>query len=168
MSELPITTPAAPTPTTLGEREVITVRYSFPSGAGDKTYRTAEIVYPADASEALIWERVQQAVAGLNLLQYALQATVAPTSAADAPAGLPLPAAAPAGESAPAATARPLQGGITEKQLKAIYAIARAARHLSEAEIEAQCQELYHCRPAELSKAQASHFIDSLKGQQAA
>ncbi|MGI8587128.1 MAG: hypothetical protein ACR2M0_05495 [Chloroflexia bacterium] len=59
-------------------------------------------------------------------------------------------------------------GTVTDKQLKAIYAIARAARHLSEQETEARCQELYHCTPSELSKIEASQFIDALKGEQAA
>ncbi|HMA34839.1 MAG TPA: hypothetical protein VKY74_10210 [Chloroflexia bacterium] len=67
----------------------------------------------------------------------------------------------------PAAGPRP-GGTVTDKQLKAIYAIARAARHLSEAEVEARCQELYHCPPDELSKVEASQFIDALKGEQAA
>jgi len=59
-------------------------------------------------------------------------------------------------------------GTVTDKQLKAIYAIGRAARHLAEPEVEARCQELYHCRPSELSKVEASQFIDALKGEQAA
>jgi hypothetical protein len=59
-------------------------------------------------------------------------------------------------------------GTVTDKQLKAIYAIARAARHLSEPEVDARCQELYRCRPSELSKVEASQFIDVLKGEQAA
>ena len=57
---------------------------------------------------------------------------------------------------------------VTDKQLKAIYAIARAARHLAEPEVDARCQELYGCRPADLSKVEASQFIDTLKGEQAA
>ena len=74
----------------------------------------------------------------------------------------------------PAASARAHQepgrpgGTLTEKQLKAIYAIARATHHLSEQEVDARCQELYRCRPSDLSKVEASQFIDVLKGEQAA
>lgn len=76
------------------------------------------------------------------------------------PGVAPSPAAAPA-------PAPPLRAGgtVTDKQLKAVYAIARAARHLSEAEVDARCLELYHCRPDELSKMEASAFIDTLKDE---
>jgi len=57
---------------------------------------------------------------------------------------------------------------LTEKQLKAIYAIARATQRLSEQQVDARCAEMFNCRPEELSKAEASQFIDSLKGEQAA
>jgi len=59
-------------------------------------------------------------------------------------------------------------GTVTDKQLKAIYAIARAARHLNEPEVDARCAELYGCAPSDLSKLEASQFIDALKGEQAA
>ena len=57
-------------------------------------------------------------------------------------------------------------GTVTDKQLKAIYAIARAARHLSEQEVDAHCQELYHCRPSELSKVEGRElaFVDPWHG----
>lgn len=82
--------------------------------------------------------------------------------------GAPTPAEA-AYSATPAVTARvpspPATGAatVTEKQLTAIYAIARAARHMSEADVQARCQELYGCKPNELPKFQASQFIDMLK-----
>lgn len=85
-----------------------------------------------------------------------------------APAGRTL-VAVPTGNGSRAATEGLRHGGtVTDKQLKAIYAIARNTRHLSEAEVDARCQELYHCAPGDLSKIEASQFIDVLKGEQAA
>lgn len=54
---------------------------------------------------------------------------------------------------------------ITEKQLKAIYAIAHSARHLSEDGVEQKCRQLYGLHPRDLSKKDASEFIDLLKQQ---
>jgi hypothetical protein len=51
----------------------------------------------------------------------------------------------------------------TEPQIKAIYAIARGAQAMDDAEVEARCRELYGAPPAELSRRQASEFIDVLK-----
>jgi hypothetical protein len=51
----------------------------------------------------------------------------------------------------------------TEPQIKAIYAIGRGAQSLDEAEVDAQCQEMFGVRPSELSRRQASEFIDALK-----
>ncbi|HMA36875.1 MAG TPA: hypothetical protein VKY74_20640 [Chloroflexia bacterium] len=177
----PIPTNAPLQPTTLNERELITSRYSAPSARNDRVFRTFEIVYPANATDDEIWQRAQRAVFGVNCLQVLAQsldhqeATAPPEPPPESPPesvqGSPRLATRPVGGGQSPMVGnqdRPLQGGITEKQLKAIYAIARAARHLSEAEIEAQCQELYHCRPDELSKAAASQLIDSLKGPQAA
>ena len=67
-------------------------------------------------------------------------------------------------------TQQPLRSGttLTEKQLKAIYAIARATQRLSEQQVDARCLEMFNCRPDELSKAEASQFIDALKNYQAA
>jgi hypothetical protein len=58
--------------------------------------------------------------------------------------------------------------GLTDKQLKAIYAIGRAAQHLSEDEVDARSQAQFGCPPEALTRAQASQFIDTLKGAQAA
>jgi hypothetical protein len=52
----------------------------------------------------------------------------------------------------------------TEPQIKAIYAIARGAQAMDDAEVEARCKELYGATPSELSRRQASEFIDALKG----
>ena len=51
----------------------------------------------------------------------------------------------------------------TEPQIKAIYAIGRGAQSMDEPEVEARCQELFGVRPSELSRRQASEFIDALK-----
>jgi len=56
----------------------------------------------------------------------------------------------------------------TEKQLKAIYAIGRASKRLSEGQVDDRCAEVFGVRPAELTKAEASQFIDMLKGEVAA
>lgn len=52
---------------------------------------------------------------------------------------------------------------ITEKQLKAIYAIAQNAAHMSKAEVDGKCQDIYGYAPHELSRWEASQFIDLLK-----
>lgn len=54
----------------------------------------------------------------------------------------------------------------SEAQVKAIYAIGRGAQSMDEAEIDARCREAYGVVPAELSRRQASEFIDALKGGQ--
>lgn len=51
----------------------------------------------------------------------------------------------------------------TEPQVKAIYAIARGAQALDDVELEAHCRERYGCAPQELTRRQASEFIDALK-----
>jgi len=51
----------------------------------------------------------------------------------------------------------------TEPQIKAIYAIARGAQALDDAELEARCRERYGCAPQELTRRQASEFIDALR-----
>jgi hypothetical protein len=84
--------------------------------------------------------------------------------------------------SAPATTVMTLNGGAhtagrpenrpilpaTEPQIKAIYAIARGAQAMDDAEVEARCRELYGAPPSELSRRQASEFIDALKAGAAA
>jgi hypothetical protein len=61
-------------------------------------------------------------------------------------------------------------GGLaaTEKQLKAIYAIGRASKRLSEDQVDDRCAEVFGVKPAELTKGEASQFIDMLKGEAAA
>ncbi|HST03380.1 MAG TPA: hypothetical protein VLQ48_01445 [Chloroflexia bacterium] len=61
----------------------------------------------------------------------------------------------------------PAGSGLTEKQLKAIYAIGRANMRLSEQQVDDRCAEVFGIRPAELTKAEASQFIDMLKGEAA-
>ena len=59
-------------------------------------------------------------------------------------------------------------GGATEKQVKAIYAIGRASKRLSESQVDDRSVEVFGVRPGELTKAEASQFIDMLKGDIAA
>jgi len=59
-------------------------------------------------------------------------------------------------------------GGATEKQVKAIYAIGRASKRLSESQVDDRAVEVFGVRPGELTKAEASQFIDMLKGDIAA
>jgi hypothetical protein len=61
----------------------------------------------------------------------------------------------------------PSGSGLTEKQLKAIYAIGRASKRLSEQQVDDRCGEVFGIRPTELTKAEASQFIDMLKGEAA-
>lgn len=84
----------------------------------------------------------------------------------------------PAGAAKGAATVVTLNGGAhatgrpesrpvlpaTEPQVKAIYAIARGAQAMDDAEVDARCMELYGATPSALSRRQASEFIDTLKG----
>ena len=62
----------------------------------------------------------------------------------------------------------PAGSAATEKQLKAIYAIGRASKRLSESQVDDRCAEVFGVRPNELTKAEASQFIDMLKGEAAA
>ena len=57
--------------------------------------------------------------------------------------------------------------GVTDAQIRAIYAIGRTVTGLTEDEIEAQCQGAYGCLPNDLSRSNASAFIDRLKGNEA-
>jgi hypothetical protein len=52
--------------------------------------------------------------------------------------------------------------GATESQVKAIYAIGREAA-LPRPDVDAQCREAYGRAPVELSKQQASEYIDTLR-----
>ncbi|MEO8289195.1 MAG: hypothetical protein ABI670_22530 [Chloroflexota bacterium] len=62
----------------------------------------------------------------------------------------------------------PSGSAATEKQVKAIYAIGRASKRLSESQVDDRCAEVFGVRPNELTKAEASQFIDMLKGEAAA
>jgi uncharacterized protein YbdZ (MbtH family) len=68
----------------------------------------------------------------------------------------------------PAASGSPNGSGATEKQIKAIYAIGRASKRLTEGQVDDRCAEVFGVAPAELTKAEASQFIDMLKGEAAA
>jgi hypothetical protein len=58
----------------------------------------------------------------------------------------------------------PAQGpAATPAQVKAIYAIARNEHQLSLSQVDERSQELYGATPAELTKRQASEFIDRLR-----
>jgi hypothetical protein len=79
----------------------------------------------------------------------------------------PAPAAAPA-KSEPTPFRREPLGGLqgpsaTPAQVKAIYAIARNEHQLTLGQVDERSQELYGATPAELSKRQASEFIDRLR-----
>lgn len=56
----------------------------------------------------------------------------------------------------------------SDKQVKAIYAIGRAAKRLSEGQVDERCVDIFGVRPTELTKSEASQFIDMLKGDAAA
>ena len=66
---------------------------------------------------------------------------------------------------APAGGARTREARATAPQVKAIYSIARSRRGLGEAEVEERSRAAYGRPPAELSRRQASQFIDALKKQ---
>jgi uncharacterized protein YbdZ (MbtH family) len=68
----------------------------------------------------------------------------------------------------PQASASPNGSGATEKQIKAIYAIGRTNKRLTESQVDDRCAEVFGVAPAELTKAEASQFIDILKGEAAA
>ncbi len=68
----------------------------------------------------------------------------------------------------PVASGSPNGSGATEKQIKAIYAIGRASKRLSENQVDDRCAEVFGAAPTELTKAEASQFIDILKGEAAA
>jgi hypothetical protein len=68
----------------------------------------------------------------------------------------------------PGMDAGPSGSAATEKQVKAIYAIGRASKRLSEGQVDDRAIEVFGVRPTELTKAEASQFIDMLKGDAAA
>lgn len=61
----------------------------------------------------------------------------------------------------------PSGSAATEKQIKAIYAIGRASKRLSESQVDDRSVEVFGVVPTELTKAEASQFIDLLKGDAA-
>lgn len=68
----------------------------------------------------------------------------------------------------PSAEISPSGSAATEKQIKAIYAIGRASKRLSESQVDDRAVEIFGVRPQELTKAEASQLIDMLKGDTAA
>ncbi len=58
---------------------------------------------------------------------------------------------------------RPEAAKATAAQVKAIYLIARNEHQLGEEELDERCQQEYGVVPAQLTKRQASEFIDKLK-----
>ncbi|MDQ3707568.1 MAG: hypothetical protein M3437_20535 [Chloroflexota bacterium] len=68
----------------------------------------------------------------------------------------------------PSAEISPSGSAATEKQIKAIYAIGRASKRLSEGQVDDRSVEIFGVRPHELTKAEASQLIDLLKGDTAA
>lgn len=61
--------------------------------------------------------------------------------------------------------APPSRATATDKQVKAIYAIGQSNLGFSKAEIDRSCVDLFGRKPHELSRWEASQYIDSLKGQ---
>lgn len=55
-------------------------------------------------------------------------------------------------------------GEASPAQVKAIYAIARNERNMSMGQVDEESTRIYSVPPADLSKRQASEFIDRLKG----
>ena len=161
---------------------------TLPSGAAATGWGSETIHDFADYIEAAETKAIGRALAGLGFgtqfcrdFDFAAEARAELPRAqvVDAPVAVPgttlTPVAERIGNGRPplVMTPRPAESGrpggtVTDKQLKAIYAIARAARHLTEPEVDARCGELYGCAPNDLSKLEASQFIDALKGEQAA
>jgi hypothetical protein len=56
---------------------------------------------------------------------------------------------------------RPL--GASQPQIRTIYSIARGNRALGEEGVRSRCRAAYGCLPEELTRRQASQFIDALK-----
>jgi phage recombination protein Bet len=56
---------------------------------------------------------------------------------------------------------------ITEKQLKAVYAVGKAKLRLSNGQLDDRCVELYGVKPSELTKNEASQFLTQMQEQSA-
>lgn len=83
------------------------------------------------------------------------------------PADRPLQAAQARMAEAPraAAPARAKATGATEPQLRAIYSIAHATMGMDQSKVEEESRETYGVAPSDLTKEQASDFIDRLKAE---
>lgn len=88
--------------------------------------------------------------------------------AADDHLAQPAPAAAPtrmAESPRPATMIRSKSAAATEPQIRAIYSIASATLGLDQSRVKEQSIDAYGVPPADLTKEQASDFIDRLKSQ---
>jgi len=162
---------------------------TLPNGAGATGWGSETSHDFADYIEAAETKALGRALAALGFgtqftrdYDFAEMAALnAPRQVVDSPVGPPqsvtsnrplaaMPANGNGHSTAPTGPARPPANGngLTEKQLKAIYAIGRAAQHLSEEDVDARCQAQFGVLPEALSRAEASQFIDLLKGAQAA
>lgn len=73
------------------------------------------------------------------------------------------PAEQPTRRRSPRASRDARDARATTPQVKAIYSLARSNKSLGEQGMEKRCRADYGCLPAELSKRQASQFIDALR-----
>jgi hypothetical protein len=94
------------------------------------------------------------------------QPAAQPAQSGYRPATSTTAAAAPGGNSGNSGNSGPVLKA-TEPQIKAIYAIARGAQGMDDAEIDALCRTRFGCAPSELTRRQASEFIDFLKRSEA-
>jgi hypothetical protein len=142
-----------------------TLTLTLPLGtpADEVTARASEAAYAAELTAAILDAQVAAGPVpsgGTPLPATPSDDLFVETPPAPAP---PSRAAAPPApvnaDAAGARTANPL----TDKQLKAIYAIGRNKAHLGEDELDARCQAQYGCRPADLSRTEASEFITALQ-----
>jgi hypothetical protein len=136
-----------------------TLTLTFAQGTAQEEIeaRAREAAYAAELAATILDAQV---AAGATAPVPALAAPPEEVFAAPDPAGAtPRAPQGPPAEAAAARAAHPL----TEKQLKAIYAIGRNAQHLSDDEVDARCQAQFGCRPADLSRQEASQFITSLQ-----
>lgn len=84
-----------------------------------------------------------------------------------APSGQParVGPAKPAETPRPAAPARSKSHTATEPQLRAIYSIAHATLGMDQSRLEEESRQSYGVSPSELTREQASEFIDHLKAE---
>ncbi|MDP9352154.1 MAG: hypothetical protein M3P51_11505 [Chloroflexota bacterium] len=90
-----------------------------------------------------------------------------PVPSAPAPAASPYSTPQPTGNVTPIGYDAEPRGlgprSITDKQLKAIYAIAQNSLNLNKGEVDSKCKDIYGYCPQEMSRWEASQFIDLLK-----